>query len=107
MNSIVQLTSANLEAKGRPSLSKGEFYKWLGMRLYMGLHPVRGALPTYWNDSRENGSTFLPHNMKQVSGMTRHRFENITEMLCIYKPEEEGDLSVSICIPLTSYSSFS
>ncbi len=107
MNRIVQLTSAKLQEKGRPPLTKGEMYKWLGIRLYMCLHPVRGSLPTYWNDSKENGSTFMPHNMKQVSGMSRHRFENITEMLCIYEPEGEGDRPVSIHIPCTRYVCFS
>ncbi len=95
MNDIVTFTSEHLVSSGFRPLTKGELYKWMGIRVYMAINPIRGDIKKYWNENKESESMYVAHNLKQSTGMSRHRFENITSCLCIKEQSNETNADVS------------
>ena len=65
----------------RKTLTKGEFFKWLGIRLAMACEPRRGPIDVYWKEEYEVGSVFSPPCYNSRFNMTRHRFQEITQYL--------------------------
>ena len=70
-----------MDSKGKQHVSKGEFIKWLGLRVAMAAEPRRGPITVYWQHSFEEGTVFSPADYGTRFGMSRHRFQDITSAL--------------------------
>ncbi|KAL5467723.1 hypothetical protein EMCRGX_G031988 [Ephydatia muelleri] len=62
-------------------ISKGEFFKWLGIRLAMTIEPRRGGIQAYWKEGEDPHTFSLGASMGSRAKMSRHRFEEIQECL--------------------------
>lgn len=78
-------------------LSKGEYYKWLGIQLTMAVQPVRGGVDAYWSDGREEESCFLGPGLGKWSGMSKNRYLNIRGSLC-FKEKMEERSTAAVCV---------
>ena len=58
------------ECKWLSHLDKGEFFKFLGLRLAMACEPKRGPIHVYWKTGSEPGSVFKGADFGHY-GMTR------------------------------------
>ena len=89
LDSMLQCTNNNMNANGLSHLDKGEFLKFLGLRLAMACEPKRGPIHVYWITGSEPGSVFKGADFGHY-GMTRHRFQDILKCLSFVPPHVEG-----------------
>ena len=68
-------------------LTKGEFFKYLGLRLAMACEPKRGAIPVYWDEGLQPGTIYSGGSFGERFGMSSYRFENITQCLSLEDPQ--------------------
>ena len=77
----LEYTNVNMLTHSYIPLTKGEFFKYLGLRLAMACEPKRGAIPVYWDEGLQPGTIYSGASFGERFGMSRHRFENITQCL--------------------------
>ena len=77
----MRLINECMNAKGKQHVSKGEFIKWLGLRVAMAAEPRQGSINVYWQYSFEEGTVFSPADYGTRFGMSRHHFQDITSAL--------------------------
>ena len=46
----------------KPHVSKGEFLKWVGLRVAMAAEPRKGPITVYWDKTSETGMVFTAAN---------------------------------------------
>ena len=83
---ILAHTSAKLRSLHKPELTKGEYWRWLGIRVVMVLEPRKGALTVYWETVPRPFTVYLPANFAARFRMTRHRFQDISRCLSFAAP---------------------
>lgn len=86
---MIHLTNKGLVAKKKAALTKGEFFKWLGIRLAMAIEPRRGPITVYWEHDIHEGSIFTPPDYERRFGMSRHRFQDITSSITFSERKKE------------------
>lgn len=85
---ICKLTNVYLEANRHSLLSKGEFLRFLGIRLSTTLTPMPG-LRSYWEAEINPESGFPPGNFLARFGMNYNRFITIQKCLTISQKSTE------------------
>ena len=85
---MLMCTNLNMARKNLPLLGKGEFIKYLGLRLAMTCELKRGPIPVYWQVGDEPGSVYTGADCSGRFGMTRHRFQDITNCFSFTVPHD-------------------
>ena len=86
---MLMCTNLNMARKNLPLLGKGEFIKYLGLRLAMICEPKRGPIPVYWQVGDEPGYCSIYRcRLGGRFGMTRHRFQDITNCFSFTVPRD-------------------
>ena len=75
----LEYTYVNMLTHSYIPLTKGEFFKYLGLRLAMACEPKRGAIPVHWDEGLKPGTIYSGASFGERFGMSRHRFEIITQ----------------------------
>ena len=88
LSNMLMFTNLNMARKNLPPLGKGEFIKYLGLRLAMTCEPKRGPIPVYWQVGDEPGSVYTGADFGGRFGMTRHRFQDITNCFSFTVPRD-------------------
>ena len=81
MATTLRLINECMDTKGKQHVFKGEFIKWLGLRVAMAAEPRRGSITVYWKHSSEEGTVFSPADYGTRFRMSRHRFQDIISAL--------------------------
>jgi hypothetical protein len=99
MKETLEAMNEKARAASYASITKGEFLKWLGIRLYMTLEPRKGGIAVYWMKGRCSTTSFLGADMESFAKMTRHRFEEIQSCIS-FQPLRDSTLAsdVSVCL---------
>ena len=88
LNQMLAYTNANLHSNGHVLLTRGEYLKYLGLRLAMVCERKRGPITIYWEQGVQPGGTiYTGADFGGRFGMTRHRFQNITQCLSFADPK--------------------
>lgn len=105
---ILEHTNHNLKEKKLGELDKAELTRYLGIRLYMAVYPIRGSVEDYWRQKSAKETLEPFHDIGMRCQMTRHRFQNITSCLAVGSGEEVENDQVTLLasvvvttIPLT------
>ena len=86
------LASSNYPVNVRVPVTKGEFIRWIGIRLCMVITPLRGGLDSYFATEAAEGSVYEPGNYGKRFKMSKNRFKAIQESLRFGPPESaDGD----------------
>eukprot|EP00731_Ephydatia_muelleri_P012969 Em0007g279a len=88
LSNMLMCTNLNMARKNLPPLGKGEFIKYLGLQLAMTCEPKRGPIPVYWQVGDEPGSVYTGADFGGRFGMTRHRFQDITNCFSFTVPRD-------------------
>ncbi|KUF85147.1 hypothetical protein AM587_10003738 [Phytophthora nicotianae] len=78
-------------------IGRGEFFRWIGIRLAMTLEPRRGPVTVYWNSSVPKGSVGTAANFGQLYGMTCRTFQNIQGWSSVPRPRGSHTVMESSC----------
>ena len=62
VSQTLDFTNAQLMYQQHRAFSKGEFLKWLGIRLAMIAEPKQGSLNVHWKTAQEQGTIHMPSN---------------------------------------------
>lgn len=92
----ITFTNENLEKLGNQELTRGEYEKWLGIRLAMAIEPRKGSLPVYWESSTRDRSILTILTAPSYGErfyMRRHRFEDITSALAFNAHRDAIDVN--------------
>ena len=68
-------------------LPKVNFLSILGLQLAMACEPKRGSIAAYWDKDLQPGTIYSGASFGERFGMSRHRFENITQCLSLEDPQ--------------------
>ena len=81
LDSMLQHTNQNAVANGiSQCVNKGEFLKFLGLRLAMACEPRRGPISVYWETCSEAGTVYTGADFGSRFKMSRHRFQDILKV---------------------------
>lgn len=84
---MIEMTNARLVDKRiRNVATRGEMYKWLGIRLAMALEPCKGGSQAYWSKTDDEGKFSRGANFEERTSMTYNRFRDIAENLAFCAP---------------------
>lgn len=77
INQIIRLTNLEIRSTEYPDylrvdLTKGEFFKWIGIKLAMVLTPLRGGIDAYFAVESEPGTVYEPGNYGKRFGMSKN-----------------------------------
>ena len=86
---MLMCTNLNMARKNLHPLGKGEFIKYLGLRLAMTCEPKRGPIPVYWQVGDEPGSIYTGADFGGRFGMTRHWFQDIKNCFSFTVPRDD------------------
>lgn len=96
-----------LRRRVRRTISRGSFYKFLGIILSMALFPQNGSRDVYWRHETEIGSIDFPPDYGQKYGMGYREFSEILYNLRLtsYNDEdvEQVCLSCVFMLCITNY----
>lgn len=92
---ILKHTNNNLKEKKYGELDKAELTRYLGIRLYMAVYPIRGSVEDYWRQKSSKESLEPFHDVGTRCQMSRHRFQNITSCLAVGSGEDVGNEQVT------------
>jgi hypothetical protein len=88
LNTIIDLTNVNIRAdvlRSGGDTNRGEFFKYIGIRLAMALDPIGRSYEDYWqtSDAADEGAktTQLPRNYGNRFKMSKNRFKCIERNL--------------------------
>eukprot|EP00731_Ephydatia_muelleri_P014220 Em0007g1530a len=70
-------------------VSKGEFLKFLGLRLAMACEPRRGPISVYWETGSEAGAVYTGADFGSRFKMSRHRFQDIQNVFSFAPPHND------------------
>ena len=87
-NDILGHTNAILAEEKKSPVSKGELLKFLGLRLAMAADSKRGGVPTYFQQTQEEGTIYTPPDYGNRFHMSRHRFQDISSSLRLAPPAD-------------------
>ena len=89
----VQIAASNYPEHNKGELSKGELFKWIGIRLAMTLTPLRGGVDSYFEVGSEEGTVYQGGNYGARFGMSKARFKCIMAALSFgpSEPTPDGD----------------
>ena len=85
------LTASNYSEYVKRQLDKGEFLKWIGIRLCMVLTPLRGGIDAYFAVGSAEGTVYEGGNYGRRFGMPKNRFKAIQESLRFTAEAEHND----------------
>ncbi|KAF4138211.1 Transposase IS4 [Phytophthora infestans] len=83
VQTTIQETNTLLVERRQGVIGRGEFFRWIGIRLAMTLEPRRGPLTVYWNSSVSEGSVGTVANFGQLYGMTCRTFHTFKALFVI------------------------
>ena len=90
LDSMLQNTNQNAVANGiSQCVSKGEFLKFLGLRLAMACEPRRGPISVYWETGSEAGAVYTGADFGSRFKMSRHRFQDIQKVFSFAPPHND------------------
>jgi hypothetical protein len=81
LSNIVQGTNFELASKGKPPTSKGEFLKWLGIRLASVLERRRGSVRSWFKEGSVPDSIHIHGAYAHRFGMSATRFQVLNDCL--------------------------
>ena len=97
----MDMTSARLANRRiRSNVTKGEMFKWLGIRLGMALEPRKGGIQAYWSKTDDEGKFSRGSNFEERTSMTFNRFKDIADNLAFCAPHDgirEDEVSIASC----------
>ena len=94
LTEIIEQTNNNMSRfnEDSASIKKGEFLKFLGIRIAMAIDPIRGHRNNYWNNTADLSSIILPRSYGSRFGMSKNRFNDINHYLTITNSQFEEQL---------------
>jgi hypothetical protein len=90
LDTIVEGTNVILQRKGKPKTSKGEFLKYIGIRLASVLERRRGAVRTWFKEGNVEGSVHQHGAYFKRFGMTATRFQALNDCMRLRPPAGVG-----------------
>ena len=70
---ILAHTSAKLRSLHKPERTKGECWRWLGIRVVMVLEPRKGAITVYWETVPRPFTVYLTGKQYPPAGLSADR----------------------------------
>lgn len=104
----VILTNTNNSIAADPNSTGGPvdlatFLRYLGIQLAKAVDPSPGGNNTYWSTDATIGSTVNPKCFNKRFGMSRNRFDTITQHLHFSTPATPNILQVYGCVILRKF----